>query len=149
MLLFPKVYESASMFLGIDRAICVTGTISTREDDGVKLLANTVSQLIQNSEYQVQPAREDKQEVKPIEHAKKRVALQQDALLAKQVFVRVSSYEGDAYRRCMAILNIFNENANAEVVFYHAGEGKYRRLAGQKLRTSDTVIRALREIYGE
>lgn len=147
VILFPKVYESAAMCLGIDRAVYVTGTVSTREDDGVKVLANAVAPLVSNTAYQDQLAREKTPEtLKASNHT---TVPQKDLLLAKQIFIRLSSYDGEAYRRCVAILNIFSDSANAEVVFYHAGEGKYRRLSSQKLRTSDTVVKALREICGE
>ncbi len=152
VVLFPKVYESAAMCLGIDRAVYVTGTLSTREDDGVKVLANAVVSLVSNGAYQGHLVREGTTEGKKTETPK--VSDQtpiplKDSLLAKQIFIRLSSYEGEEYRRCVAILNIFSESANAEVVFYHAGEGKYRKLSSQKLRTSDTVVKALREIFGE
>ncbi|MBQ4121870.1 MAG: DNA polymerase III subunit alpha, partial [Clostridia bacterium] len=87
VLLFPKVYESASMCLGIDRAVCVTGTLSTREEDGVKLLANAVVSLIPNGSYQSQPVQEGTPQVKEGAVSKAgnhSAAPLQDTLFAKQ-----------------------------------------------------------------
>ena len=152
VVLFPKVFEASSMCLGIDRAICVTGAISTREDEGVKLLASAVTPLVANGSYHSISQQEIKQEAKNVSTLQTKenaTSKSEEPLVAKQIFIRLSSYEGDIYRKCMAILNIFNENANADVVFYHAGEGKYQKLSGQRLRTSEVVVKTLRDICGE
>lgn len=155
VILFPKVYEAAAMHLGIDRAVYVTGTVSSREDEGVKLLASAVQPLVLNGFYQEKlisetPAEKQKVEtVKPIQATNQPVRDRQDTVMAKQIFIRLPSFECEAYRRSLAILNIFNEEANADVVLYHAGEGKYHKLSNQKLRTSVTVVNALRKICGD
>ena len=155
VILFPKVYEAAAMHLGIDRAVYVTGSISSREDEGVKLLASAVQPLVPNGSYQEKPISEtfaEKQKVeavKTIQAANQPVRDQQDTIMAKQIFIRLPSFECDVYRRSLAILNIFTEEANADVVLYHAGEGKYHKLSNQKLRTSVTVVSTLRKICGD
>ena len=96
------------------------------------------------------PAEKQKVEtVKPIQATNQPVRDRQDTVMAKQIFIRLPSFECEAYRRSLAILNIFNEEANADVVLYHAGEGKYHKLSNQKLRTSVTVVNALRKICGD
>lgn len=44
-MLFPKVYERFSHQIGADQAVIVTGRLSIRDDDGIKLLADAVEPL--------------------------------------------------------------------------------------------------------
>ena len=59
-LMFPKVYEKYSRSLNEDQAVLVTGRLSVREEEDIKLLADTVEPL-ENSGEKVPDTRTDAQ----------------------------------------------------------------------------------------
>lgn len=50
-LVFPKILERVSADLAVDTAVILSGRLSIREDDDVKLLLDTVEPLMTNAEY--------------------------------------------------------------------------------------------------
>lgn len=50
-LVFPKILERISADLAVDTAVILSGRLSIREDDDVKLLLDTIEPLMTNAEY--------------------------------------------------------------------------------------------------
>ena len=156
VILFPRPYQTASAYLGIDNAVAISGSISSREDENVKILANSLSPLILNKNFsKPSPGEELSRSVNSSQGKPQKdpssvpKTKEPSSLSASQIFIKMESFEGNTYRRVMAICEIFFEESNAEVILYHAGQGKYHKLAGRKLRTSKVVLDALGMICGK
>lgn len=158
VILFPKVYEAAALLLGIDNAVLVKGTVSA-EEENIRLLARSLSPLTPNGASSSQaslrtdplPAAKAKNPEHSSAKASGKTAAdsEQSPLSARQIFLRLPSFTAPAYRRIIALSEIFFEEGNAEVILYNAEEEKYTRLAGRRLRTSSVVVNALRSICGD
>lgn len=151
VLLFPKAYAPIAPLLGVDRAIAVQGSISS-EEDRTKLIGQAVRLLIANSEktpVSLKTPVAESSEKSKAPSAPPIAPKGASPLLAKQIFIRLPSFGCEAYRRVVAMTEIFFEEGNAEVIFYNAEDGKYTRLSGRKMRTSSLVVDTLKQICGE
>jgi DNA polymerase-3 subunit alpha len=131
VLVFPKTLTKYSHLLGVETVISVTGTLSVREDEDVKLLADRIAYVASNSEVPndvPQPQRE--------ELAKK----------PQMLYLRVPSESSPEYSRAMAICEIFS--GGLPTVFYVTDEGKYLRDKIVQIAPTDFVLGELRELLG-
>lgn len=158
MLVFPKTYQSVGHMLALDGAVCVTASISSREDGNIQLIARSVVPLRVNGSHThptpvMERASADTQHVPTAHTAEKTAAagtpMDRNAVIpARQIFLRLPSFSCAEYTRIMGILGIFFEDPNAEIVLYNASDGKYTKVSGIRLRTSGIVVQTLKEILG-
>ena len=132
VLVFPKTLEKYGHLLGVESVVSITGTLSVREDEDVKLLADRVSFILSNSEVKKAPP------APPITEQVK---------APQALYLRVSSESSDEYNRARAICEIFD--GGLPTVFYVTDEGKYLREKSVRISPTDFVIGELREVLGE
>ena len=158
LIVFPNLYLKMSPLLSIDSAIHVTGTISSREDETVKIIAQKASSLIPNhhlSEKQEpvyeatvsQPPTTAKQ--RSLDTSEKSFKPNSDLTNIRQVFLRLDSFSSKSYRRVMSLLSIFSDNGFVEVILYNKESQKYQKLTSQKLNLLPKVLEALIDICGK
>ncbi len=161
VILFPKTYAAVGHLLGIDNAVVIKGNVSADEEENVKVLAQSLVPLVSNSSLggkdplptgeaaaPVSPHRTQNPSVKPASGQEESPSAG-NPLLAKQLFLRLPSLASPAYSKVIALSEIFFEEGNAEIVLYDAEKGKYTRITGRRMRTSQVVVGALKKICGE
>ncbi|MBQ7364925.1 MAG: hypothetical protein IJW46_04950, partial [Clostridia bacterium] len=156
VIVFSAVYLKISHLLTIDAAISVFGTLSSREDAAVKLIAQKITPLSPNGS--TQPNRQSlQQNAKPsgaVSSAQSNTqkptpTVKDSAHTCKQIFIRLDSFSCKAYTRVLSLVSIFGYNGNAEVILYSKESAKYQKLTSQKLNTLPKVLETLYEICGK
>ena len=153
VLVFPKIFEKYGYLLNTDAVIAVAGTLSVREDEDVKVLADAVAPLIDDADADTIP--EDlgldvqqsgyRTTRKSALNAPKPAEKQPDNAPIRKIFLRVPSTESAEYKRARAVCAIFDGAVPA--MFYSVDTGEY--LAESSLiNPTPFVIRELTELLG-
>ncbi len=137
VLVFPKVLDKYGHLIGVESAVSVTGTLSAREDEDVKLLADRISYLVPNSEKKTTGTATVK--------AREKAETQQTQ--PRRIFLRVPSEDSAEYTRARAICEIFTGAFPA--VFYLSDRREYMTEKSMNITPSEFVVNELREILGE
>ena len=142
-IMFPKVYEKYSYLVRIDSALVVMGTVSKRDEDGIKLLVNSVVELEDNGTYQPP----DKPEPKQIAQPKPKAVQSRPT----KVFLRVPSMMDDKAQKALNLVEIFEaeQGANSLSVHFYDSEKKSYLACKTRLFATDFVIGELKTLLGE
>ncbi len=132
VIVFPKQLEGYADILLSDTAVRVTGTLTVREEEGVKILLSTVEPLLTNAKLKEQgsgaktPAKEKK---------------------GPCLYVRVPSLSSEKTKEALELLRF--SKGDTSVLFYDASTGK--TVAPKNTRTNPTelLLGALRALLGE
>ncbi len=147
MLCFPKTLAKLGHLLTFDSVIAVTGTISAREDEDVKLLCDRVTPLIPDSE--ADRLKELETEAVPVQTVQPTRQMPQNSIPVQKtvtkIFLRVPDENSQEYRRARAICGIFE--GPVPVIFYSAATKEYLA-AGMGISPTDFVIGELTEVLG-
>ncbi len=127
IVVFPKQYESFSHILLADTAVSVTGNLTEREDEPVKIIASSISALRTNRQM------ESEQE-KTASSAQ------------KKLYLRVDNLSSPTTREAMEILRL--SVGSEEVLFYDKSTRKYVKPKGLKVTVADMTLGALRALLG-
>ncbi|MBE6626175.1 MAG: DNA polymerase III subunit alpha [Ruminococcaceae bacterium] len=145
LLIFPKVLAKFGHLLNYDSVIAVSGNVSVREDEDVKILVDRIIGLVADSQtedlenaetlsysrYEQKAAKAVKQEIKKE---------------TRKVFIRVPSTESSEFRRAQAVCGIFEGYIPA--VFYSVEGGEYLK-PQMMIDPKEFVLNELAEIVGE
>ncbi|MBQ4351828.1 MAG: DNA polymerase III subunit alpha [Clostridia bacterium] len=170
VLFFPKVLEKYGYLLVFDSVIAVAGTLSAREDEEVKLLADRVVELLPDtradeipdadelsappkSAYPDRRPREPK-EPQPMHASYEKMEKAANpppqnpapAQAPSKIYLRVPSGESEEYRRARAFCAIFSGYTPA--TFYNAETKEYQK-PPVGIQPTPFVLNELREILGE
>ncbi len=122
LLIFPKVLAKFGHLLNYDSVIAVSGTVSVREDEDVKILVDRIIGLVADSQTeeleQAETLSPVKYEPKPSKQAEPEVKKEKS-----KVFIRVPSTDSPEYRRTQALCSIFEGYTPAQ--FYSVATGEY------------------------
>ncbi len=136
LVVFPKVLSEYSGYLVKDRAVCVRGQISVREEEDAKILASSFIPLSRNGEapelFDAKPA--------PKKEEPKNTG-------SYKLYLKVPSLDSDVFKRVFSFIEIFR--GNIPVTVYDASTGKASALMGGGIRLNDFIYSELREILGE
>lgn len=164
VLFFPKVLEKYGHLLVFDSVIAVAGTLSAREDEEVKLLADRAIELLPDSradeisagdELAAPPktayADRPKQDPAPAHASYEKLAKEPPsaegaAEAPRKIYLRVPSEESEEYRRARAFCAIFSGYIPA--TFYSAAKNEYLK-PPVGIQPSPFVLNELRELLGE
>ncbi|MBO7171128.1 MAG: DNA polymerase III subunit alpha, partial [Clostridia bacterium] len=124
VVVFPKQYTAYEDMLLVDTAVSVTGNLSEREDEPVKVIASSVAALRTNRQVEeaVTPSRE------------------------KKLYLRVDSLTSGETKEAMEILKL--SPGGTEVLFYEKSTKKYVKPKGILVNGSDMTLGALRALLG-
>jgi len=145
MLVFPKNYEKFGYLVQTDTVIAVSGTLSVREDEDVKLIANKIIPLVSdmNIAAGVKPDSFDdstKKEPKAISVPKIQVPSS-----PKKIYLRVDSEQSEAAKRSRAICQIFE--GTIPVIFYFSDTKEYQKTPIY-INAAPFVLNELSELLG-
>ena len=119
-ILFSARYAAYSHLLRKDNAVCISGTLSFREDEAPKILVNEIRELVDNSEYELEASRsESAQKVKTPETPKPPRSI--DGVT--KLYLRVDDIVGEKYKKLENLLSIFD--GSVRVIVYDISSGKY------------------------
>ncbi len=151
IIVFPNVLSKYGHFLTYDTAVAVAGTLSAREDEDVKILAEKIIPLSNDSdierdpdslrvihaEYRRDPSAKSSNSV-PVQSEQKKYP--------SKLYLRVKNENVPEYKKAEAFCSIFS--GNVPVFFYFTDEKKY---VPSNLSTAYTsfVEKELSELLGE
>lgn len=147
LIVFPNLYRKLAHLLSIDTAIAVTGTLSSREEEAVKLLVQTAEGLTPNSQQKNVQAKPSPN-ISQTSSTPNSTAEFYDKN-AKQIFIRLDSFTTDRYAGVMSLIAKYLNNGTAEVILYSQETRKYQKLSGQKLKLLPGVVKALIDLCGK
>ncbi len=148
-IVFPKAYEKFSSFIRVDSAVIVNGTVSARDDE-VKILVNSIQELIENGAYRETSA--------PVQSAMPKAQTEvsysqkkpKDAPFMLRdggtLFVRVPSLTSPLTEKVKNLIALFE--GGTRVVFYDTEKGTYSSYSSRFDLTPFTFAE-MKEILGE
>ncbi len=152
ILVFPKTLQRYGYLLAYDSVIAVSGTLSVREDEEVKILCDKIIPLISDNRFDNEeiPVIESRKSANTAKNAKK---IGEDKSETKitvpkntgKVFLRVNSETSSEYKKARAFCGIFTGNVPA--VFYISEKSEYMK-DYLMITADDFVINELREMLG-
>ncbi|MBR7161933.1 MAG: DNA polymerase III subunit alpha, partial [Clostridia bacterium] len=146
-LLFPKVYEKYSHLVRVDAAVVINGTISLRDDE-IKILVNSVQELIENASYQEKQTTVEKSA--PITNSShKPVPMKVEPLVLHEggkLFVRVPSLEDAVTDKVKNLIALFD--GGTQVVFYDTKKATYSSYS-QRFALTPFTLGEIRALLGE
>ena len=122
VIVFPKQYQQYATDLQITNGLCVIGTISAREDEKTKIVAERIQKRSSNEEY-------EKTLVKP-----------------KKLYLRVPGLQARETQVALRILSCVP--GNTPIVIYDLSSGKYLNARGYDAVVTDKLLHDLQTIFG-
>ena len=147
-ILFPKVYEKYSYLVRIDSAVILMGTVSRRDDEGIKILVNSIVELEDNASYK--PATTPPKQEPPQPTAPRPVAQPTPPTRPTQIFLRLPSMESELAQKAINLVEIFEANPpypSLAVKLYDSTTKTYH-LYNKRMDASEYVIRQLQALLG-
>ena len=129
----------------MDNAVFVSGSLSVRDDEEIKLLVSTADELIENSKYEElskrMSAKKEPEKAaerpKPDNTVPKRIS---------KIYLRVPDLEGMAYKKAKNIVDIFF--GQTQVIFYDSSCSRYMNYS-VGIEASEYIVKELKTILGE
>jgi len=140
-IVFPKVYERISSLIRVDSAVVVSGTVSARDDE-VKILVNTVQELIENGSYRETPPQPMSSQNSIEKPSAEPLKLHEGGKL----FVRVPSLTSPLTEKVKNLIALFE--GGTQVVFYDTEKGTYSSYSSRFALTPFTFAE-MKEILGD
>ena len=145
-ILFPKVYEKISYLIRIDAAVIVMGTVSRKDEEDIKILANSVIELEDNATFKGSvSASAPKPEAAKNEGAPKRGAM------PTTVFLRVPSLSHILAKKAINLAEIFASEGgtpSVQIRLYDTESGTYSTHP-VRMELNDFAVRELRLLLGD
>ena len=126
IIVFPKQYEKFQAALTVDTAVRIRGTVTEREDEGVKVIASEILPLRANGE---------KPQSVPDKDAD-----------SKKLYLRVSALDAPETKEALEILRF--SKGDTRVLFYDSSTKKYVAPKGVSTSVNDLMLGALRALLG-
>lgn len=149
-IVFARQYADYAHCIQVDRALFVSGTLSLREDEPPKLLANRMEPLIENAHFaSASKAHENEQadDEAPAQKTPQNGQVPQSLPTApKRLFLRVSGVHGRDYVKALNLVELFD--GGFPVFFYFADEKRYET-ESHGIFMSDYVLSQLRALLGD
>ena len=143
-ILFPKAYEKYSYLVRIDSAVIVMGTVSRRDEEGIKLLVNSMVELEDNTSYRpiAAPAKPN------VRQAEKPKA---SSIRPTKIYLRVPSMEHEKAKKAVNLVGIFEaeQPGFSLAVHFYDNEKKAYCAYEKRLDATDFVIRELKSLLGD
>jgi len=141
IVIFPSLLNKTTQYINDGAAVCISGTISSKEDDAPKLLAGSIVPLIPNREFR------SIRESSTVSNVSTKKADETTALSRQpqKLFLKVPDTICNIYRRALAVCEIFE--GQCLVIFFDASTSKYLK-TDIKTEISEFVKKELSELLG-
>ena len=123
VIVFPKTYLKYSSMLQVDNVVCVSGQTSINDEQEPKVIATSIENVLQNSEYEKAP----KQKI-------------------GKLYLKVNSINSNIVTEIISLLKEYS--GETDIVFYDVSTKKYVKAAGVKIAINDNILSALKMILG-
>ncbi len=129
---FPKPYQRLSHMVHIDSAVVVNATLS-RRDDEIKLLVNSMDELIENAKFSpaAPPKPVKREETTPVEG---------------KLYLRVPNFSDPLFKKAVNLIDIFE--GSTKVIFYDCEKKTYSAY-NKTLGLTPFTLSELKELLGE
>ena len=130
---FPAQFERNSTRIREDSALCIDGNISLREDEPPKIIISHVTELIEDSDYELVTKRTESRKVvsspeKESIPAAKSGNTGSNSTGPSKIYLRVPSLESKEYLKVKNIVDIFE--GPVKVIFYDSSSSRYINYSG-------------------
>ncbi|MBQ1847446.1 MAG: DNA polymerase III subunit alpha, partial [Clostridia bacterium] len=132
VIIFPNRYEKYRYLLYADAAVTVTGTLSKREDEDVKLSADTVIALKSDGEYKA-PEKQEKKSA------------------SGKLYIKVPSVDEEKYpdiAKVKAILSVYYDEFSKTAAIIYSEEDKKYYKTSSPVTVTDGLIAYLKTLCG-
>ena len=150
---FSRLYAEAAPQIRADTGVCVSGTISLREDEAPKLLVNRIEPLIENNRFREEQITDAKKRTEGENAGGKTVpkeptpaSAEHRIASAKRLFLRVPDCRGQAYLKAWNLAALFD--GSFPVYFYYADEKRYE-MTPMGVALDAYVLREFCNLLGE
>ncbi len=149
LLCFPYVFSKYGAFLNVDSVVAVSGTISLRDEDEPKLIAENIVPLISDREelddgtIRQMNAQSVHQTSGQTEASAVRTSAPPRTI--KKIYIRVANEDDPMFKRARAVCSIFT--GNIPVIYYFSDTASYAQ-SGLFIAPTEFVIGELRELLG-
>lgn len=124
LVVFPKTFFKYSDNLFIDNVIFVNGQISLSDEQEPKIIANTITNVMQNDFYKKTTPK-----------------------TSSKLYLKVQSIDSNVVSEIISLLKEYS--GDTEIVFYDLSKKKYIRANDVKINVNQNIISALKMILGE
>ena len=140
---FARTYSNISYKIREDVALCVSGHLQARDDESLKLIVSSVTELQKNGEYRkrTDAPRENKAQNKESERA---FGGQKNA--ERKLYLRIPTLECDEFVRAKNLVEIF-EGA-IPVIFYDTSQKQYKP-SGLGFDATEYTLEQLKKLLGD
>ncbi len=160
VILFSQIYEKIGYLVNTDAPICISGTVSEKDDDEIRLICNEITILINNEHIanavsipipdrtrhtektvypsygqreKTNPPKTDQTENRPVHQAK--------------LYLKIDPSDKKLYSRLTCYFDIFN--GSVPVVLYDRVKKTYAMNTGFFVSASPMMISEMRELLGD
>lgn len=137
-LAFPSQYSRFSHLIRIEAPLYIQGviSISDRDEDSVKIIANTIQALTENCDFDIVS-----------ENEKKAVARREEAVKPiTKVFLRVPNMSCDQYFKAKMIID--SKTGQTSAVFYDSSTSSYK-VYSEKFTADEATVSDLKRVLGD
>ena len=140
---FAKTYARVSFLIREDAALCVVGTVQTRDDEDARFIVSNIVPLSKNGEYH--------EEIGQVKEKKEHVSEQKQGFGASQasvskLYLRVPTLDCESFEKAKNLVEIFE--GSTPVIFYDTSSKQYRP-SGLSFDATDYTLKQLKELLGE
>lgn len=160
VIIFPKVYTLYREAIGIEHAVAATGSLSVREDEAPKLLADTLTELKTNGETVTavydnivlkrieasNQAQTAKDTARSERNLKPEIAYEIKPAAHSRLVLRVPSMESAEAKKAVNLIEIFS--GSIQVLFYDSRKAAYQKIANNGADGSESLLKELTELLG-
>ena len=119
-ILFSGTYSEYYHMLRTDNAVCISGTLSLREDEAPKIIVNEIDELIENSEYLPTAPNDPEEQTSDVSVKEEKPRIPENPT---KIFLRVPDVESDTYKKLENLISIFE--GSVSVIIYDSSKSKY------------------------
>ena len=152
-ILFPKAYEKYGYLVRLDSAVVVMGSVSRRDEEGIKILVNAMTELEDNESFLPSEQKEQpKLERSTYRSTEAPPATARVSARPTKIFLRVPSMIHEIAKKATNLVEIFeaeNIGSFSLAVCLYDTETKMYRDFDKRLDATDYVIRELKTLLGE
>lgn len=129
VIVFSKELEKFNDILFTDNVLCITGTITKKDEEDVEIILTSAERIISDTDY----IKEDTNKT--------------DFILDKKLYIRVDSMNSEACRKILEIIS--NQKGETPVVFYSSFDKKYYSSKDYNVKYSDALYDKLVALLGK
>lgn len=160
VIIFPQLFAKYGYLVNTDVPICISGNISDRDDDQIRLICSEILIMIDDEHIKnaVSVPIPERRVIPPLQNTVDKVHHPYPASSAshyyaarqkkpQRLYVKLDFGNERLYKRLTCFFDIFD--GTVPVILYNTATGEYSKNTGIFVSASEMLIRELRELLGE